>query len=77
MLDPTVTLPKLKAPGVTLRVPVAPVVPESGIDRLGTLDATEMLPVAVLAPVGVKVTLSVMLCPAANVSGSPGAVKVN
>jgi hypothetical protein len=53
VLDPTVTLPKLRAPGVTFRDPVAAVVPEIGIVKLGTLDATEMLPLALALPVGV------------------------
>jgi hypothetical protein len=76
-LDPTVTWPKFKAPGVTLKLPVAPAEPERGIVRLGRLDATDTLPVTVFELVGVKVTFKVTLCPGANVIGMPGAVTLN
>jgi hypothetical protein len=76
-LAPTVTLPKLKAPGVTFNTPAVPAEPERGIVKPGLLETTEMLPDTVLELVGVKVTLSVMLCPAVKVSGRPGPVTLN
>jgi hypothetical protein len=76
-LDPTVTLPKLKDPGVTLSDPAAAAEPKSGMVKFGTVDATEMLPLAAFVLLGVKVTFSVMLCPAESVSGSPGPLSVN
>ena len=63
--------------GVTLRDPAAPAAPESGTTTLGTLEATVRLPLVLFEVVGVKVTFRVMLCPAARVSGRPGAVKLN
>lgn len=76
-LDPTVTWPKFKAPGVTLKLPVAPADPERGIVRFGRVDATDTSPVTVFEVVGVKVTFNVTLCPGANVIGMPGAVMLN
>jgi hypothetical protein len=77
IFEPTATCPKLRAPGVTLKDPVAPAAPESGTTTLGRLESTVRLPLVLFEAVGVNVTFSVMLCPAANVSGSPGAVKLN
>jgi len=76
-LDPTVTLPKLNAPGVTLITPAVPAAPVSGIDKFVLFVVTEILPVTVEVAVGVKVTLSVKLCPDVRVSGSPGPLIVN
>ena len=76
-LDPTVTLPKLSDPGETLRPPEEPAVPVKGTVKAALFEITEMLPLTVVVLVGVKVTLSVMLCPGVKVSGNPGPVKVN
>ena len=77
IFDPTATWPKFRAPGVTLRDPAAPAAPESGTTTLGTLESTVSCPLVLFEVVGVKVTFSVMLCPAAKVRGRPGAVKLN
>ena len=67
---PTTTLPKLALAGVTancdwIPAPLKPIV----VGELLALFTTEMLPVALPAAVGAKVTLKGALCPAARVNG--------
>ena len=62
-LDPTTTLPKLRLVGDTANVPAAVPVPESAIlsVELDPFDATDRLPLAAPALVGVKVAVNVTL----------------
>jgi hypothetical protein len=63
---------KVKLVGDAVKVATVTAVPLSGIDRLG-LDASEVtvaVPVDVPADVGAKFNVNVVLCPAANVTGS-------
>jgi hypothetical protein len=71
-LDPTTTLPRFMAVGVTLSVPTAEVPdPESGTASVGfdAFDVTVALPLAVPEEAGVKVTLKFVLWPALKVNG--------
>lgn len=71
-LEPTVTLPRARVAGDTLRVPavVAPV-PESGIVRVGlvAVDVIVRFPVTAPLAVGANETVKVAPFPAASVSG--------
>ena len=73
-LVPTATFPAT-ATVVGTAVSVPPVaatdVPLSGIAKLGfdAFDVTVAVPVNVIADVGAKVTVNVVLCPAVNVTG--------
>lgn len=71
LLLPTVTVPKLRLLGLGLRRPGETPEPASGMVRVGfdALEAMVMLPLAVVAEVGVNVTLKVAACPAASVRG--------
>jgi hypothetical protein len=62
-LDPTVTLPKLRLVGDTANVPADVPVPESAMlsVELDAFDATDRLPLAAPALVGVKVAVNVTL----------------
>ena len=71
-LFPTVTLPKLRLVGLDPRAPALTPVPVRGMDRVG-LEALEVMltvPVALLAAVGVKVTLKVAVWPEVSVTGA-------
>ena len=71
-LFPTVTLPKLRLAGFDPRAPALTPVPVRGMVRVG-LEALEVMvtvPVALLAAVGVKVTLKVALWPEVSVTGA-------
>jgi len=72
LLFPTVTLPKLRLPGLAPRVPVATPAPDKGIVRVGfdALDAMVMLPLALPADDGLKKTVKFALWPAAKVRGA-------
>jgi hypothetical protein len=68
--EPTVTLPKLRLVGETANVPEAVPVPESAIPgEFAAFDATDRLPLAVPALVGVNVTLKVTLWPDVRLMG--------
>ena len=76
---PSCTLPKPRLVGFELSDPGAVPVPESGMVRVG-LDAVEvmvMLPLALVADCGVKVTVKVALCPAVNVTGAVIPLRLN
>ena len=67
---PIVTLPKLALAGVIVKPACTPV-PETGITAVAPcVLATVMLPVMFSAALGLKVTLSGALCPAASVTGA-------
>src|SRR5215471_21576845 len=71
-LLPRVTLPKLRVVGFDPSDPAVTPVPVRGMVSVG-LEALEVMvtePVALLAAVGVKVTLKVALWPAASVAGA-------
>jgi len=79
-VDPTNTLPIPKVAGVAVNSAVAVVpVPDAVMitDGLDPFEVIVTLPLAALAPCGVKVTLSARLCPAASVTGAeiPPSVK--
>jgi hypothetical protein len=63
LLDPTVTFPKLRLPGDTVKVPEAPPVPESAMfsGEFFAFDTIEMLPLAEPPPVGENVAVKVTL----------------
>ncbi len=73
LLPPTATLPKLMLVGLALRVDAADATPYPVSDTVAgvllTLLTIEILPVEVPAAMGVKLTLKVVLWPAATVSG--------
>lgn len=70
-LEPTATLPKLRLPGDTARVPKAVPVPVSATLRveLVAFEITDRVPLVPVALVGAKITVKVTLWPAANVVG--------
>ena len=58
--------------GDAVKVATVTAVPLSGIDKLGleALDVTVAVPVNVPADAGANFTVNVVLCPAANVTGT-------
>jgi len=78
-LFPTFTLPKLRLVGLDDNTPEVTPVPLTGMDRVGleAFDAIVILPVTAPAAVGVKVTLKVVLWPAASVAGAVMPLKLN
>ena len=68
---PTVTLPKLRLVGFADRVPAETPVPERGMVKVGfdAFETTVIVPLALPAAVGVKVTLKLAVAPAARLSG--------
>jgi len=68
---PTVTLPKFKLEGATPNCPTEVPVPESGTETFAFqyFDDAEKLPVMVPLAWGVKLRVSVMLCPGESVTG--------
>ncbi len=80
LLLPTVTLPRLRVAGETLRVPTAVVpVPESGMVNVGfeAFEVTVTFPLADPALVGANLTVKVVLCPAPRVKEELMPLKVN
>lgn len=71
VLEPTVTLPKLRLVGLAVSAPGATPVPDIGIVSVGlvALLDTEMLPVAAPVVVGAKLALKLVLWPAFSVKG--------
>jgi hypothetical protein len=71
LLDPTVTLPKLKLDGLSESCPGEVPVPDKAIVRLDTaaLEVSTRLPLALPLAVGAKFTPKVKLWPALRVSG--------
>ena len=72
LLLPTITLPKLRLLGLDPKAPIASPVPAKAMVRVGS-EAFEMmltLPLALVAEVGVNVTVKVVLCPAVRVIGA-------
>src|SRR5215470_4197075 len=79
LLLPRVMLPKPRLVGFDPRVPAVTPVPVRGMVRVG-LEALEVMvtvPVALLAAVGVNVTLKVALCPGVRVTGAVMPLIVN
>src|SRR5215471_14826932 len=79
---PTLTLPKLRLVGLTLRRTLPPVltpVPEreTVAGELVALLTTERLPVTLPVVEGVKVTLKVAVWPAVKVNGNESPLKLN
>lgn len=71
-LLPSVTLPKLRLEGFDPRSPGEIPAPDKAIVNVG-LDPVEVMvtvPLALPADVGVNITLKVVLCPAASVTGA-------
>jgi hypothetical protein len=72
LLPPAFTFPKFKLVGLAVSTIVAATPPPLSaivVGELGVLLTRETLPVADPATVGAKLTLNVVLCPAANVNG--------
>jgi hypothetical protein len=70
-LVPSTTLPKFKFVGLTASWPAAVPVPESGIVKFefDAFETKEMLPPALRADCGAKITLNVRVCPGVRVTG--------
>lgn len=79
LLLPTITLPKLRLLGLDPKAPDARPVPDRAMVRVG-FEAFEMiltLPLALVADVGVNVTVKVALCPAVKVTGAVIPLRLN
>ena len=74
LLLPTFTVPKFRVVGLTANVPELVPVPDRATDRLGlfALLVTVTLPLSVPVAGGVKLTLTVTLCPADRFMGRAG-----
>ena len=79
LLLPTVMLPKLRLAGFDPSAPAVTPVPVSGIVRVGVeaLEVMVTVPVALLAVVGVNVTLKVAVWPEVKVTGAVMPLMVN
>ena len=68
---PTVTLPKLRLVGLADKAPAVTLVPDSGMFSVGfePSDVIVNVPLAVPAVCGENVTVRVVLCESARVSG--------
>ena len=67
---PTTTVPKLMLVGLVVRSPAATPVPESPMLVVPLVVAKAILPLALPAVVGAKLTLKFALCPTAKVTGA-------
>jgi len=78
-LLPTLTVPKLKVAGLTASCPALIPVPAKDTDRLGlfALLVTVTLPVSLPAPGGVKLTLTLTLCPGDRLIGREKPLTLN
>ena len=76
---PTVTLPKAWLDGLAVICPAETPVPESGIVSVGfePFDVSVTLPLPEPVACGAKITLKVVLCPAASVVGMANPLKLN
>lgn len=76
-LLPTVTLPKPRLVGFDPSVPGATPVPDNGILRVGAVEVIVTLPLILPELPGVNVTVKLVLCPAASVTGAVIPLKLN